>query len=138
MNLVVDTSVLIAVIANEPEKAALVSQTQGAVLFAPRSVHYEIGNAFSAMLKRGRITSEQAKMAIEIYVKIPLRFVDVDLIQAVELASQYKIYAYDAYVIACAINQNCPLISLDSGLIYVAKTVGLNVLEVTQTDANIS
>lgn len=131
MNLVVDTSVLIAVIANEPEKVALVSQTQGAVLLAPRSVHWEIGNAFSAMLKRDRITAQQAKTAIGIYGKIPLQFVDVDLIQAIELAAKYKIYAYDAYILACAIHQNCPLISLDSGLIHIAKTVGLNVLEVT-------
>ncbi len=61
MNLVVDTSVIIAVIANEPEKASLVTQTQGADLFAPRPIHWEIGNAFSAMLKRRRVTVEQAK-----------------------------------------------------------------------------
>jgi hypothetical protein len=50
MNLVVDTPVIITVIVNEPEKAALVAQTQGADLFAPRSLYWEVGNAFSAML----------------------------------------------------------------------------------------
>jgi predicted nucleic acid-binding protein len=138
MNLVVDTSVIIAVIANEPEKDSLVTRTQDADLFAPRSLYWEIGNAFSAMLKRQRITVEQAKTAIEIYRQIPLNLADVDLVQAVALASQLNIYAYDAYIIACAINQKCPLLSLDSGLIRAAKACGVDVVEVTQTDANIS
>jgi len=52
MDIVVDTSVLIAVIANEPEKDRLIRQTTGADLLAPPSCHWEIGNAFSAMLRR--------------------------------------------------------------------------------------
>lgn len=131
MNLVVDTSVIIAVIINEPQKAALVRATQGADLLTPHSISWEIGNAFSAMLKRGRIDLEQAKAAIEIYKQIPLNLLEVDLVQAVELAAQLNIYAYDAYIIACASNQNCPLISLDSGLIGAAKAAGVDVLEVT-------
>ena len=49
---VVDASVLIAVASNEPIKADLVQLTQNVDLIAPSSVHWEIGNAFSAMLKR--------------------------------------------------------------------------------------
>ena len=130
MNLAVVTSVIIAVIANEPEKRVLIAQTQGAELFAPRSLHWEIGNAFSAMLKRERITLEQAKTAIEIYEHIKLNLIDVDLTQALELASRLDIYAYDAYIIACASNQNCSLLTLDAGLSYAAKAAGVNVLEV--------
>ena len=138
MNLVVDTSVIIAVIANEPEKASLVTRTQGADLFAPRSIYWEIGNTFSAMLKRRRITVEQAKAAVEVYRQIPLNLMEVDLVQAIELASQLNIYAYDAYIIACAINQSCPLVSLDTGLIYAAKVAGVDVWEVAQADADLS
>ena len=130
MNLAVDTSVIIAVIANEPEKGVLIAQTQGAELFAPRSLHWEIGNAFSAMFKRERITLEQAKTAIEIYEHIKLNLIDVDLTQALELASRLNIYAYDAYIIACASNQNCSLLTLDAGLSNAAKAAGVNVLEV--------
>lgn len=137
MNLVVDTSVIIAVIANEPEKPGLVAQTQGAVLLVPRSIHFEIGNAFSAMLKRGRISLKQAQTAIAAYEKIPLNFLEVDLAQSLELSDKLSIYAYDAYIIACALNQNCPLLTLDGGLSYAAKAAGVEVLEV-QTDANLS
>jgi uncharacterized protein with PIN domain len=42
MDLVVDTSAIIAVVANEPEKAALVANTRGANLFTPRALHWEI------------------------------------------------------------------------------------------------
>jgi len=39
MNIVIDASVIIAVIANEPEKETLIELTKGANLIAPYSVH---------------------------------------------------------------------------------------------------
>jgi predicted nucleic acid-binding protein len=41
-----------------------------------------------------------------------------------------SIYAYDAYVIDCALSLNCPLITLDQGLIYAATTAGVTLIEV--------
>ncbi len=130
MNLVVDTSVIIEVIANGPEKASLISATQGFDLVAPKSLHWEIGNAFSAMLKRDRIVLEQAKAAIEIYNQLPLNLVDVDLGKTLELANNLGIYAYDAYMITCALDQNSDLITLDNGLSYAATKANVNVVEV--------
>jgi predicted nucleic acid-binding protein len=130
LDIVADTSVIIAVIADEPEKAAIVAQTQGADLFAPLSLPWEVGNAFSAMLKRGRITLEQAKAAIEVYERIPLTLTEIDLTQSLEWADRLKIYAYDSYLIVCALNRNCPLLTLDSGLIYAAKVAGVTTMEV--------
>ncbi|MEP7039369.1 MAG: type II toxin-antitoxin system VapC family toxin, partial [Acidobacteriota bacterium] len=118
---------IIAVIANEPEKSALIAKTQGYELFAPRSLYWEIGNAFSAMIKRGRITLKQAKAAIEIYEQIPLILVDVDLKQALEIVDRHKVYAYDAFMIVCALNRGCPLLTLDGGLSYAAKAAGVEV-----------
>jgi predicted nucleic acid-binding protein len=130
MELVIDTSVVLAVVANEPEKAELVRLTAGADLIAPASIPWEIGNALSAMLKRNRIRLEQAKQAVDAYRQIPIRFVDVDLGQAVELSGQLGIYAYDAYLIACAVNQHCALLTLDRGLIHAAHQAGVEVREV--------
>ena len=98
MELVADTSTIITVIANEPEKPLLIAKTQGYDLVAPESLYWEIGNAFSAMIKRGRITLEQATAAIEIYKQIPIDLLDVDLEQALELVDKHKVYAYDAYM----------------------------------------
>jgi predicted nucleic acid-binding protein len=132
MDVVVDTSVIIAVIADEPEKEALINLTTGAGLIAPQSVHWEIGNAFSAMLRRERITVEQATQAIGLYRQIPIRFVDVELEEALEIAAGLCIYAYDAYLIRCALKYRSPLISLDRNLINAAKEMQARVVEVRE------
>jgi predicted nucleic acid-binding protein len=130
VNIVVDTSVLIAAIANEPERDALIKLTQGANLIAPHSVHWEIGNAFSAMFKRNKVTLEQALEAIQSYRKIPIRFVDVELKRALEIAEALGIYAYDAYLIRCALRYRSPLISLDRDLVNSAQSMKVKVIEV--------
>ena len=131
MVLVVDTSVILAVVLNEPRKAALIQLTSGADLLAPASLHWEIGNALSAMFRRKRLTREEALQALSEYRKIPLRFIEVALDDAVTLAAQLAIYAYDAYFIACARTQSVPLITLDNGLRVAAQVAGLTVVEVT-------
>ena len=113
MNIVIDTSAIIAVIASEPEKEKLIQLTNGTELIAPESVHLEIGNAFSAMFKRKQATLKQAVEAINIYKRIPIRLLEVDLIVALEISQKFNIYAYDAYVISCALKHSCNLISLD-------------------------
>ncbi len=130
MKIVVDTSVVIAVIADEPEKTALIELTKGAVIVAPPSIKWEIGNAFSAMLKRSRVNLEQAVEAIDIYQSISLEIVDINLKDAVRLAGKYNIYAYDAYILQCALEHDLPLISLDRNLIEIAKRENIQVIEV--------
>ena len=63
---------------------------------------------------------------------LPLRFCDISLVDALKLSNRLNIYAYDAYVLACALNYNCPLVSLDAGLLEVAQNTGIEVLEVTK------
>lgn len=129
MDLVVDTSVLIAVIANQPEKAALVDATRGRTLLAPPSVHWEIGNAFSAMLKRSRITQKEVLQAIDAYQQIALRYATVELKESLLIAAKLGIYAYDAYLIRCAQKYEAPLITLDRKLSRLAQEEGIEVLE---------
>jgi predicted nucleic acid-binding protein len=131
MDIVIDASAIIAVLVNEPIKQTLVRLTTGADLLAPHSVHWEIGNALSAMFKRRRITVEQAIRAIRAYQRIPIRFVDVELADAVRIAHEQGIYAYDAYLIRCAAKYGAPLLSLDRGLVAAAQDAGAKILEVT-------
>ncbi len=132
MTIIIDTSALIAVVANEPSKPALVEATRGASLLTPTSVHWEIGNAFSAMLKRKRVRLTQVHKALNAYAEIPIRFVDVDLADALEIAAELKIYAYDAYVLECARIHRSPVLTLDAGLMRAAEKIGLDVLEVSE------
>ncbi|NMC12770.1 MAG: type II toxin-antitoxin system VapC family toxin [Chloroflexi bacterium] len=130
MNIVVDSSVIISVIANGTEKVNIISRTMGFNLVAPSSVHWEIGNAFSAMLKRKRITQKQAIKAIQIYKSIPIRFVEINLEEALEIADQLQIYAYEAYLIQCALSYQLPLMTLDKNLEFNAKQKGVRLVEV--------
>jgi predicted nucleic acid-binding protein len=130
MDIVIDTSVIIAVIAGESERERLIEMTEGMDLLAPRSVHWEIGNAFSAMLRRGRVTLEQVLRAIEAYGQIPIRYVEVGLKEALKVAAEEGMYAYDAYLIQCAERYRAPLLTLDRGLMEVARRRGLEVMEV--------
>jgi len=131
MKTVVDTSVIIAVIGNEPEKTTLVKLTKGVELIAPYSVHWEIGNAFSAMLKRKKITLDEALKALDAYAKIPIGFLDIELGPSLRIADKLGIYAYDAYILRCAQKYRAPLVSLDRYLIDCAKSMGMRVMEVS-------
>lgn len=128
MKIVIDTSVIIAVIANEPEREFLLKITRGCELIAPQSVHWEIGNAFSAMIKRNKITYKDAKKALAIYGVIPIGFIDVELSEALGLSDRLKIYAYDAYLLSCSLKTHSPLLTLDGGLKSAAKSINIKVL----------
>jgi len=130
MQVAIDASAIIAVIANEPEKKALLELTTGADLIAPASIHFEIGNAFSAMLKRHRVTIAQAQVAVGLYQDIPIRFVEIELAATLEIADQLSIYAYDAYLIRTAEKYRAPLLTLDKALQHHARSYGVKVLEV--------
>jgi predicted nucleic acid-binding protein len=130
MEIVIDTSALLAVVGEQPEKAELVRLTRGAALVAPASVHWEVGNALSAMFKRKSIDLDAALGLLDAYAAIPIRLIDVALKQAVELSARLNVYASDAYLVACAVNQRAPILTLDRGLIERAREVKLDVLEV--------
>jgi len=125
MKIVIDTSVIIAVITNEPHRDSLLKATLGAELIAPPSVHWEIGNAFSAMLKRNKITVKEARKALSVYAVIPVRFVDVELSEALDLSDRLKLYAYDAYLLACSLKTHSPLLTLDDGLRAAAESLNI-------------
>lgn len=130
MNITIDTSALIAVIGNEASKPKIIELTRDCSLLAPHSVHWEIGNAFSAMFKRHQSTIELARKALMVYQEIPLKFIDVPLQKTLELSHTQNIYAYDAYLIQCAQQTGTSLLTLDRALIHNAKNSGVTTLEI--------
>ncbi|KPV50180.1 twitching motility protein PilT [Kouleothrix aurantiaca] len=130
MAIVVDTSIIIAVILNESSKPQLIQHTSNAELIAPASLHWEIGNALSAMIKRKRLTLTEAHLALREYQKIALRFYDVALDSTMDVVAQYALYAYDAYFITCARLQSAPLLTLDHKLQTAAQAAGVTIIEV--------
>jgi predicted nucleic acid-binding protein len=128
--IVIDTSALVAVLASESQRASLILITDGHDLVAPASVHWEIGNAMSAFLKRRRATLADVQRCILAYASIPLRLVDVDLAIALGVAAKHNLYAYDAYLVTCALAQRAPLLTLDQGLARAATDAGVQLMEV--------
>ena len=132
MNITIDTSALIAVIGNEVSRHEIIEITKGYSLCAPISVHWEIGNAFSAMFKRKQLDINKARQALASYREIPIKFIDVLLEQTLEISDALNIYAYDAYLIQCAQQTSTPLLTLDEGLRLAAKEKGIQLLELKQ------
>jgi len=90
---------------------------------------YEVGNALSAMLKRGQIDNKEALAAQKATNKIPVRLLAVDIQEALKLAIEFNIYAYDAYFLQCAMTLSSPLITLDNRMKKVATELSIEVLE---------
>jgi predicted nucleic acid-binding protein len=130
MKLVIDTSAILAVLMDEPERAALIAATNGAQLCAPASIPWEVCNALSAALKRRRLAMPQATEILRNFGKVPLQLLPVDLGAALELAAAFGIYAYDAYVLEVARAQQCALLTLDRGVRRVAQAARIQLLEV--------
>ncbi len=124
---VVDASVVLAVILDEPEKSALVAETEGATLLAPGCLSWEIGNAFSAILKRKRMDFELVSKGLAIFEMIPIQKMEVALVDALELCNRHEIYAYDAYYLQLAKRSSLPLLTLDRRMSEVAQLENIQV-----------
>jgi len=126
---VVDTSALLAVLLDEPERPSLIARTQGAVLLAPGSVPWEVGNALIAGFRRKRLSARQVRDAWVSFERIPLRLLPIAVAKALELAEQLGLYAYDAYILEAVRAHRAPLLSTDKRLRAAALKLGLEVGE---------
>jgi predicted nucleic acid-binding protein len=130
VELVIDTAAVLAVVLEEPERPALIAATKGAVLFAPASLPWEVGNALVAAVRRRRLSAREAEAGWASYQKIAIRLVDVYVGRAITLANEQGIYGYDAYMLELARSRGLPLLTLDARLRRVAQTAGIDVVEV--------
>jgi predicted nucleic acid-binding protein len=128
-NIVVDTSAILAVLLDEPEKEAVVEKTMGAVLSAPASLRWEVGNAATAGVKRRRLTVERAQQLMTDFESVTIRELVVDIKSAVDLGLELGIYAYDAYILEAARASGYPLLALDGPIRRNARKLGLSLVE---------
>ncbi len=129
MDIVIDTSALVAVIVGEPERAEVINLTRGNTLIGPGSIPWEIGNAFSAMFKQKRLTLEEAKKGLIIFRTIHIRYIEPDFVKVLQLSKQTNMYAYDAYILDCAIRHKAPILTLDQKLKKNAQNLKIETLE---------
>jgi len=130
MDIVIDASAILAVIVAEPERDRIVQVTTGHALVGPGSIPWEIGNAFSSMLKQQRLALEESTRGLSVFEGVPIRYLAVDMENALSIAVQENLYAYDAYFLDCAIRHAAPLLTLDRVLKRAAESLGVHVLEI--------
>ena len=130
MRIAIDTSAIIAVIVNQPNKSAIIASTINVELIAPASVKWEIGNALSSLKKRGKISEYEIEEAIKGYNQIPIHFEHPDLSDALKICGRHQIYAYDAYVLVCAKEFRVPLLTLDLAMKSIAEKEKIKLVEV--------
>lgn len=128
--LVVDTSVVLAALLNEPSRADIVRRTRSRRLLAAPSLPWEVGNALVALVRRRRARPAEIAAAWASFLKIPLRFTTCDGAAAMRIAVEYGLYAYDAYVLEAAKSAGAPLLSLDERQVTVAAALGIDVMEI--------
>ncbi|OIP28428.1 MAG: VapC toxin family PIN domain ribonuclease [Deltaproteobacteria bacterium CG12_big_fil_rev_8_21_14_0_65_43_10] len=129
MRIVADTNTFIAVALNEPEKDMIIRLTEGHDLVAPEVLPFEIGNALTAMMKRNALKADEVILAWAIVQHIPVDLRRIDIGAALNIATQYNIYAYDAYFLECALNLRSPLLTLDRQMKGIAQKIGIQVME---------
>lgn len=123
--MVVDTSAVLAVLLEEPERIALIAATRGATLYAPPSLPWEVGNALVALVHRRRLTLAEARRVWDAFQSVPMRLVDIDVGQAIASATELALYAYDAYMLELAVQRGLPLLTLDQKLRHAARARGV-------------
>jgi predicted nucleic acid-binding protein len=128
-NIVIDTSAILAVLLDEPEKQAVVEATMGTVLSAPASLRWEVGNAATAGVKKRRLTPERARQLVTDFEQVTIRELAIDVLRAVDLGLELGIYAYDAYVLEAARSSGFPLLALDGPIRRNAIKLGLSLVE---------
>lgn len=131
MLITIDTSALLAVLVNESHKQVIIEHTKNSELQSPESIDAEIGNALSAMLKRSRISLNKAKQIVNQFDLVPIRRTQIRLKEALGISKDFNMYAYDGYVLDCALQYRTPLLSLDKRMIDVARELNITVLEVS-------
>ncbi len=130
MKIIADTNTFLAVTLYEPERDNIIELTLGHDLIAPDILPFEIGNALSAMYKRHRLNNDELLSVWDATQQIPVDLRSVDIREALKIALQFNIYAYDAYFLICAISLHSPLITLDRRMIEVAHSLGIHIMEV--------
>jgi predicted nucleic acid-binding protein len=129
MEILLDASAIMAVIADEPESETVIYYTRDAILVSPNMVSFEIANGLTKMLKKKVIdTQEEMIQIIESFQKIPIKTVEVNLKESLNIAWKYKIYAYDAFYLETAKRLNVPLLTFDGGMRRIGRELGINVL----------
>ena len=129
MEILVDACAIMAVIAEEPEGAAVLRLTRGATIISPSILPFEIANALTKMMKKKVIDNKDNMIKIyQQFKRVRVKTVEVIIEKSLEIAWKYKIYAYDAFYLEAAKRLNLPLLTFDSNMNRIGALMGITLL----------
>ncbi|MFP3040663.1 type II toxin-antitoxin system VapC family toxin [Treponema primitia] len=128
MDIILDASAIMAVIVKEPERDLVIELTKDAGIVSPNMVSYEIANGLTKMVKKNIIEKERMINAFEYFERIPIKRIEIDVKRALEIAWDYKIYAYDACYLESAKRLDLPLLTFDGNMARIGKELGITIL----------
>jgi len=81
------------------------------------------------MMKKGIINNKEKMIdLINTFQKIPIKLAEINLEKSLEIACDYKIYAYDAFYLETAKRLNLPLLTFDNKMKRIGKEIGIAIL----------
>jgi predicted nucleic acid-binding protein len=128
MEILVDASAMMAVIVKEPERDLVIQLTKDSVIVSPNMIAYEIANGLTKMMKKSIIEQERMVNAFKYFRRIQMKTIEIDIEKALEIAWNYKIYAYDACYIESAKRLDLSLLTFDGAMARIGKELGINIL----------
>ena len=129
MEIVLDASAIMAVIANEPERDFVIKNTRNSIIVAPGIISFEISNGLTRMMRKNIIDSKEKMINLmRNFQKMPIKVEEIDIEKTLEIAWEYKIYAYDACYLETAKRLNLVLLTFDGNMIKIGKDLGLNTI----------
>jgi predicted nucleic acid-binding protein len=113
---VVDVSVLAAAIFNEPEAATALGLLDGAEMYAPRLLAYELANVARTKILRSPSDAEAIRQSLALAFRLDLHWLDPPILDVFQLALTTNLTVYDASYLFLARQLNVPLVSFDKRL----------------------
>ena len=119
---VVDASVIVSILSPDerlPEKVdkVLSKFLKGKIgLIAPTLLKYEVGNVLRSLALSRRMNIEKVGVAYRSFLKLEIRFIDIDYDKVLKMAISNKMSFYDASYLFLSKKLDCKLITLDKKL----------------------
>lgn len=117
--LVVDCSVVAALLFDEPQRDAARKTMTGAALFAPFLLDAEMVSVAARKTRLG--LADAATLGLADYLAMPVTRREVDLAAQLQIALEDDLTAYDAAYLALAVALRAPLATFDARLARAAR-----------------
>ena len=125
---VVDASALAALLFGEPEAARVAEQLEGARLFAPSLIRYELASVCRKKLRGYPAQQASILAAVDLYPRLAVVEAEVPLVELVGMSGSAGVTAYDAAYLWVARHTETPLLTLDTELASAASRVGVSLV----------